>query len=454
MGARLANRATCSLQAVVLLGMAINVAAEPQERLPPERPLPDRTAIQAELSQLRERIEALERLLSASAPDAASSAAEPVLPAAGGRDSPARQTPAVVEGDAGEARPVESVPEPWLDLGGALRISYSWLDYDRGSKERRGDFDVELFRLDLTGGSGPFDFSVQYRWYNDFDTVHHAWLGYQLSDATRVRLGVVKVPFGLLPVASHSFWFGATYYLGFEDDYDSGLELHHAADPWSVHLAFFKNAEYGSGRSERYSFDVVTGGDQQNEELNQFNGRLAYRWQHADTRNSEFGLSLMWGELHNKATRDHGERHAIAVHWDGNLDPWHLQLQWLDYQFRPANPVGVSDRQIQLGAFGAPFLIAAAGEVVTFNLARSFSTVPAPLDKITCYNDYSHVMPRGERARDSIQNVTGCLLTAGKIYAYLDWITGKNMWFIGGPGIGLSDDRWRSRFNVNIGYYF
>lgn len=349
----------------------------------------------------------------------------------------------------------QNATEPRLDVGGALRVGYSWLDYDKKSKEQHGDFDFDLFRLDLSGSAGPFDFSAQYRWYEDFDTVQHAWIGYQLNDTTKARLGLFKVPFGLQPFASHSFWFGATYYLGFEDDYDEGIELHSTSGPWSAHLAFFRSAEYGSSRLDRYSFDVVTGGAQRNEESDQFNGRLAYRWQHAADDSSEIGISAQWGELYNDATRDSGERHAIALHWDGNYGPWHLQLQWIDYRFAPANPAGISDDHIQLGAFGAPFLVAAEGGVATLNIARHFEAVPAPLDKITCYNDYSVVSPRtGDGAQDSIQNVTGCLLTAGRIYTYIDWIAGKNMWFIGGPGVGLTDDRWRSRFNVNIGFYF
>jgi hypothetical protein len=40
---------------------------------------------------------------------------------------------------------------------------------------------------------------------------------------------------------------------------------------------------------------------------------------------------------------------------------------------------------------------------------------------------------------------------------YVDWIAGNNMWFAGGPGIGIDDgspSRWHSRLNVNIGFYF
>jgi len=43
------------------------------------------------------------------------------------------------------------------------------------------------------------------------------------------------------------------------------------------------------------------------------------------------------------------------------------------------------------------------------------------------------------------------------LYLYTDWITGQNMWFDGGPGIGLNEsdaDEWKGRININFGYYF
>ena len=42
------------------------------------------------------------------------------------------------------------------------------------------------------------------------------------------------MPFGLLPTASQSFWFGSGYYLGIEDDYDPGLVLVHTGVPESM----------------------------------------------------------------------------------------------------------------------------------------------------------------------------------------------------------------------------
>ena len=169
------------------------------------------------------------------------------------------------------------IPESSYSIGGAARLNYGWRDFSQQDKDKVGDFGLELFRLDVDGDYGNFGLSVQYRWYAPFEAVHHAFISCELSPEWEAQLGIHQIPFGILPYASHSFWFGATYYLGFEDDYDSGLKLLYENGAWDLQLAFYKNPEYlNSSRAERYSFDLVTHGEQANEETNQFNFRLAY----------------------------------------------------------------------------------------------------------------------------------------------------------------------------------
>ena len=51
----------------------------------------------------------------------------------------------------------------------------------------------------------------------------------------------------------------------------------------------------------------------------------------------------------------------------------------------------------------------------------------------------------------------GPLVERWAMVAYLDWIAGRNMWFAGGPGIGIVDEAnagWHSRLNLNVGFYF
>ena len=79
------------------------------------------------------------------------------------------------------------------------------------------------------------------------------------------------------------------------------------------------------------------------------------------------------------------------------------------------------------------------------------------LDNLKLYVDTSLVEPKIDFGSTSKQIVIGTTLIKRGLYAYFDWIFGQNMWFSGGPGIGLShpeDQNWNSRLNINLGYYF
>jgi len=140
------------------------------------------------------------------------------------------------------------------------------------------------------------------------------------------------------------------------------------------------------------------------------------------------------------------------VHGQWVRGPLTLQAQWARYRYD--NP----ESRIAMSAFMFPFEIASQADVPTFNVAYDVQRT-GWFDSITCYNNASATLPVGHDPglRDSIQNVTGCSFGKGVMLTYVDWIAGKNMWFAGGPGIGVRDpanDGWHSRLNVNIGFYF
>ena len=341
----------------------------------------------------------------------------------------------------------QSPDDPSFDLGGAVRFSYGWLDYGPST-----GFEPELVRVDARGNAGRLHFSLQHRWYDGFDAVHHAWAGWRLGEATDLRVGVQQVPFGLLPQASHSFWFGSGYYLGIEDDYDAGVVWQHDAGAHTLHAGVFSGDEYGTGaRYDRYSFDVATTDALPYRERE----RVVARYEHRASRGGgelSTGASLSAGHVQR---RDTGTRHghdAAALHlqWVHGLAT--VQLQWARYRYR------IAEQRIALSAFLAPFEIAAEADVPTFNVAWALPR-PGWFDTVTCYNNLSATLPVRDDPglRDSWQNVTGCSFAKGSMLTYVDWIAGRNMWFAGGPGVGIAEpgsDRWHSRLNINIGFYF
>ena len=346
-----------------------------------------------------------------------------------------------------------------VEFGGAMRLNYAWRDYDPQNKDRLGDFELELFRINMRGEVGDVILDAEWRRYNDFQAIHHAWVGYRFNEQLHAELGITQVPFGILPFASHSFWFGGTYYLGYEDDYDTGLKfVHKPSDDWTFHYAFFNNPEYANdSRADRYSFDLVTGGDQQNAESNQFNLRAERHLTLSEETRLDLGVSLQAGQLYNRATERNGDRWATALHMDAYHGDWNGQLQWLRYEYSPENPEGVSGDFVQRGAFGFPFMVAGKADVYSANLARSFALDFGPVTGAQCYNNFTFIDPRVDNSAESVQNVTGCSISAGGLFTYVDWIAGRNMWFAGGDGIGLDGataGKWRSRLNINLGFYF
>ena len=185
---------------------------------------------------------------------------------------------------------------------------------------------------------------------------------------------------------------------------------------------------------------------------------MAYDWEVGPCLTMNLGASVQGGQIYNHTTRRMGDRFAYAFHSDLNYGDWNFQLQWIDYVFRPDNPPDVDPSTVQLAAFRFPFLIAAHGQVATINLAKTFLLGWPLLDSAKFYSDFSKVFPDGNGTHDSTQIVIGCLLvTKEHLYTYVDWVFGDNMWFIGGPGVGLGQpgsDEWQSRLNVNLGFYF
>jgi hypothetical protein len=338
--------------------------------------------------------------------------------------------------------------EDGFELGAAIRFNLGWRDYGSGSGNGRPE--LELLRLEARGRSGPLLFSSQYRWYDGFDAVHHAFLGWSLAGDSDLRLGVQQVPFGLLPHASHSFWFGAGYYLGIEDDYDPGLVYRREDESTSLHLGMFTGDEYGTGaRYARYSFDVATTPALPYRERERLHLRHARRLQRG-TWDVEIGGSGFVGRVENVETGQKHDHTAWAIHGQFDRGPWSLQAQWAWYRY------DVPGERIALSAFRFPFEIAADAHVLTGNVAY---TLPQSgwFDSITCYNNLSTVRADGPTQAHSWQNVSGCSFGKGVMFTYVDWIAGRNMWFIGGPGVGIDEpggDRWRSRLNVNLGFYF
>lgn len=349
--------------------------------------------------------------------------------------------------------------EDSIDVTGTVRANYSYKDYSESSKDKLGDFDFDMLAIKFNGEVAGIGLSSEYRFYNGYDMIRYAYGFYDFNPNLKVKLGLVKKPFGNPGYISNSFWFGIPYYVGYEDDSDMGIAFDYSNGAWSSAVAFYKNAERGAGSNERYSTDiysgVVNGIQYNNEETNQINLRQMYQ---ADFEGGQakIGASVEVGQIYNTSTGNDGDRYAVALHADISYNDWNLQLQAMQYEYDAADPEVGAENKIAVSAFQWQYEIAAKAQIYSINVAKSFST---SWGSVKVYNDFGLLTPDTEDSSfdDSLQNVTGVAIAAGATYTMIDFIAGENMYASGiNDHVGLEqvDSGWDNRININFGYYF
>lgn len=368
-----------------------------------------------------------------------------------------------VETETIAANPATAKPDG-ISVGGAIRTNFSHTSYNDGNKNRGGDFDFDIFRLNLNGSIGDVLLNAELRIFDYMTAVKSAYVGYQFSENWQAQAGITQVPFGNWPYNSHNYFFSANYYLGLEDDYDLGLMFRRQiADNWQLDLGFFKNDELGGvdgyvdSRADRYSYDIVGSrlqGDgiyddptQPLGEYNTFAGRFAYHFSHSDNFSTEVGISALAGGLHDGERRA-GDYHAWALHLNSNYQRWNLQLQYSRYQY----DIDGIDR-IAVGAYAFYDSIAAEASSATANIAYSLPLQWGPVTGLQFYNDFSLIYDKSDFSANTMMNVTGVSVAAGGLFTYFDLVHARNQPFVGSSMAADSNDTER-RFNINVGYYF
>lgn len=412
------------------------------------------TDLRRQLEDLKEQVEELEAALAAQE--------EKTEKAAEVAQDAADEAKAAAEG--AEEEEAEAEDEDVIHVGGAVRTQYSYEDYDDDNSDRVGDFDLDTIRFNFDGEIGDVILSAEYRFYQYMNVVHHAWAGYDFNDTWHGRLGIFQVPFGVLPYNSHSYFFDTTYYVGLEDDYDTGFLVRRRSDDWDLDLAFLKNDEMGGldgfvdNRSDRYSYDIVgerVAGEGTFDspsvgiaERDTFNGRLAYKFGSGDF-SGEVGGSGYVGDLEG-STGSVGDQTGNAIHFVGDYGRWNLQVQRAEYEY----DLDSGRELLAVGAYSFFDTIPSEATIYTANLAYSVPVDWGPVTNLTFYNDYSLMTDKsGGLQDDTKMNVLGVAVSAGGLYTYIDYVTGENQPFIGGS-LGQDGGDTNHRLNLNFGYYF
>jgi hypothetical protein len=375
----------------------------------------------------------------------------------------AKNSDTLIEQQKVASMPSKAESEDGIKVGGAIRSNYNYTSYSEGNKDRGGDFDFDIFRLNVSGEIGDVSLNGEIRFFDYMTAVKYAYVGYQFTDNWQAQVGITKVPFGNSPYNSHNYFFSTNYYLGLEDDFDLGIVFKRSiADNWQLDLGFFKNDELGGvdgyvdNRSDRYSYDIVGSRaigegiyDEPTQaigEYNTFSGRFAYHFDQG-ALSTEVGVSGLSGGLHDGMRRV-GDYQAWALHTNSQYHNWNLQLQQSQYSYDIAN----IDR-IAVGAYSFYDSIAAEATSTTVNLAYDWAVNFGPVTALQFYNDYGVVYNKSDNTANTVMNVTGVSVAAGGLFTYFEWVNGKNQPFVGGSASGDSND-YEQRFNINVGYYF
>lgn len=372
-----------------------------------------------------------------------------------------------------DAEPIET-KEPTIDIGGALRFNFSSNTW-AGDAQIPSSSSFDTFRLDLDGRWAELFFSAQYRFYAGYNMLQHGYIGAELEEESlSVQLGVTQVPFGVLPYASHNFFFSLKYYIGLEDDYDLGVKAATEIGNLGIQVAFFKNDEgnySGTSRdSSRYSYDLVEtrAGDligagieeaRRLKEVNQANGRLTYTFEHAEGFTTELGLSGQIGQTFDRGSQFRSRQWALGGHIDADYEWLNLKLEAGHYDISQDDRAVGDPRLVAMGAYDAPYAVAAKATFLVASVAVEVDVDLWVIETVTFYENYSALLKSEPSFADSHQLVTGALLSAGPIYTYVDWAVGRNHPWLGNQyvnalGRGRPNAPWELRFNVNLGWYF
>ncbi|WP_394202501.1 hypothetical protein [Shewanella waksmanii] len=341
-------------------------------------------------------------------------------------------------------------------IGGSLRANYSYKDYSESSKDKGGDLDFNLLAIKVSHSWDDFGVAAEYRFYDGYDHLKYGYAFWNYDDELTFNIGAISKPFGNKNYASHNWWYSLNYYLGFEDDYGLGVGMAYEKGASTTELAFIKNAVYGGNDHRDFAGTVAKGtvGDTtyNNEQTNMLAGRQSYTLSSGELT-TIVGASVEYGQLYNDEFGENGDLLNYAVHLDMNYAGWGLQAQYLAYDFDQYEDGQIDPNKIGMGMLGGFYEVASKGNIYTANLSKTIAT---SWGSYTLYNDFSMVQPDVDEFDDSVLNTTGVSISYGQFFVYVDLYSAKNVLWLGGNNLGLTqaNDDWNYRFNINMQYYF
>ncbi|XRD90890.1 hypothetical protein ISN72_10935 [Dyella nitratireducens] len=365
-----------------------------------------------------------------------------------------------------------NVTDHW-DVGGAVRFRA-----DQESRRNIHNIGIDTVMLSTAYKSDSWMGAASYRWYGaqypyhytehfgDIQFLQYAWIGYKFNAERELHVGLNKVPFGLQPLYSSSFWETLGNLIGMEDVYMVGVKYMQSLGDWHLQTGYYARPMWpGQGTSNGTTYSVVVTpadpgvvGGNRNQERNLFVGRLARDFVLGDWK-SEAGVSVLGSDLYNDDTHRNGRRYSYALHYAGQKDGWGTKLQYARQDMAPKNPDG--EQVITVGGYDGTFNMATRGNLyvgdLSYRLADSY--FGGWLSNVKFYGMYSMYEKSNPDFRNSQRFTLGTSFSVKPLSIYIEWLNGRNDPYIGGSSYTQSlaaggFDRWRSKLYMNIAYYF
>ena len=360
-------------------------------------------------------------------------------------------------------------------VGGVLRFNQRYEQWDESKNRGIGKFDFDIFRLDFTGKYGDFYLNASPIIQDqEMTSIEKAYVGYKIDEHQSVEAGLVYKPFAIYPYPQNGWTYHLPFFLGYGNNIAPGVNWNFVNPDWDIKLGYYprmldadlryspESATYDDLSENHLPFQAAY----QNEKQNQFNARVAHKFDTNQWGKHEIGLSGAVSELHNVTTKKDGDYHAFGLHTNSNYDRWNLQSSVIHYKYDAENPEGVDGDRTLMGANGLTpaYFIASEGTVSSVNLAYTLPVKDfGKLKAIRFYNDYSYLDKERSDWNASQMNTTGAMFIAKPFMVWADYTWAKNANILGGAqnGTGLSSgqnakysDQWLYRVNLNLGFSF
>ena len=203
-----------------------------------------------------------------------------------------------------------------------------------------------ILYADDDGSHGPWHFSAETRIgtgsftspannnSGDNFTLHKAWIGYDLTEDTSLKLGKSQVPFGW---KTTNFWPGDGLQGGYGDQMDVGLKLSGDAGAIQYDAAYYHQDDWGEDSTDTVDDNGHWGTSATYRKIK--TGVLNVDWTFLE--HHTIGASAQYGRMQDlvpvaagnpSASNDEGNHQAYDLHYIFEMDNWSAKYRFISVE--------------------------------------------------------------------------------------------------------------------------